>query len=232
MNSVTTPVVMADPENSIGFRNWITPLALIIAGLLALSIDVSVATVFKEERLPKEIDRPLKELLEICEAFSHGFGATLIIIGVAVLAPAKRRCIPWLFAGSLGAGLTANSLKLLVRRARPRSFDLTSGSVWDTFIRTNSDSGGMQSFPSAHTATAVGLAIMLATLFPRGRWYFSLLAVLAGMQRIASSAHFPSDVCAGAVVGWLVGTVCAWMMSNSQPPQTEDVSLQRASRRL
>ena len=192
--------------------NWFVPCLLLAASACALLIDVPLATVFAAKQLPEGLDRPLREGLEICEAFGHGFGASLILVAVAVLDPRQKRSLGWMFAGSLGAGLMANSVKLLIRRTRPRDFDWTGTSVWDTFVRDDSGGGGMQSFPSSHTAVAVGLAVVLMTAYPRGRWFFVAMAIFVGMQRIVSSAHFPSDVFAGAVVGWLVGTVSASMM--------------------
>jgi membrane-associated phospholipid phosphatase len=189
------------------------PFAFLSTGLLMLSIDVPVARYFKDKSLPESLDRPLREALENCETFGHGFGATLIIVAVAVLSPASRRDIPWVISGSLGAGAIANLLKLILRRIRPVHFDLSTRTVWNTFEKAYDGGNGMQSFPSAHTATAVGLAVVLSTLFPRGRWYFMTLAFLVGLQRVVSSAHFPSDVCAGATVGWIVGAACAMVMN-------------------
>ena len=140
---------------------------------------------------------------------------TLILIAVVVLDPLKCKILPWLIAGSLGSGMIANLLKLTIHRFRPRDFDLTNATVWDTFRTEGADFKGMQSMPSAHTATAVGLAVMLSAIYPRGRWYFAVLAILVGLQRVVTSAHFPSDVCAGAAVGCLFGMIsCLSMKPN------------------
>lgn len=193
---------------------WVVPVLLLVACAISLSIDVPVAAFFLNKSLPAFLLAPLIEWLEICEAFGHGFGTTLIIIAIAVLDPLKLRCIPWAFAGSLGAGIMSNLAKLLVVRGRPREFeDLAVRSVWMTFAAEPGTNYGSPSFPSAHTATAVGLAVILTTLYPRGRWYFALLAALVGTQRIVVSAHFPSDVFAGALFGWIVGSVCAASMT-------------------
>ncbi|MBC8115904.1 MAG: phosphatase PAP2 family protein, partial [Candidatus Saccharimonas sp.] len=56
--------------------------------------------------------------------------------------------------------------------------------------------------------TAVGLAVVLAAWYPRGRWLFATLAVLVGMNRMQCLAHFPSDVFSGAALGWIVGSCC------------------------
>lgn len=194
---------------------WLLPCGFLLASAASLRIDIQLLEVFKQKQLPALIQRPLDEWLEICESFGHGFGAFLIVIAVWVLSPGSRRYWPWMLGSCWGSGMLANAVKALVRRTRPRDFDLAIGSVWKTFSQAASPGMPMQSFPSAHTATAVGLAVMLSTLFPRGRWFFSMMAALVGMQRIVSVSHFPSDVFAGAFVGWLMGTACSTLMFES-----------------
>ena len=221
MDRALTENLAAQSSHTTTISLWVVPFILALLGMASLSIDLPVAKVFKEKTLPEVIDRQLRDALEICETFGHGFGATLIIIGVAVLSPGSRWDIPWVVSGSLGAGMVANLIKLTVHRIRPVNFDTTADSVWRTFDRDFSHGGPMQSFPSSHTATAVGLAVMLSALFPRGRWYFMVLALLVGLQRIVSSAHFPSDVCGGAIVGWLVASACVyWSNSTCRPFST------------
>ena len=67
----------------------------------------------------------------------------------------------------------------------------------------------LQSFPSGHTATAVGLTVGLIRLYPHGRHLFVALAVLAASQRMAASAHYLSDTVAGAAIGlFFAAVVC------------------------
>ena len=204
-DSLSTP--STDPGYRARISNWLVPLALLVVAGLALSIDVEVARIFKENLLPVQLLRRLREVLENCEAYGHGVGATLIVMAIVVVDPTKIRWLPWLLSSSLGSGLVANLVKLALPRARPRDFDFTEGTVWDTFARRISESGTFQSFPSSHTATAVGFSVVLSQIFPRGRVFFMVLAALVGLQRIVSSAHYPSDVLAGAAVGWIVGSV-------------------------
>ena len=182
------------------------PLGLLIAVLVSLAIDLPVAGYARQTNHP----RWLSELLENAEPFGHGYGCTLIVIAVFVLDPARRKYFPHLLAGSLGAGVAANAVKLLVIRLRPRDIEVLPENVWSTFggLWSMSQGNSSQSFPSAHTAVAVGLAVMLSALYPRGRWFFTIIAILVGMQRVQCSAHFPSDVFAGAIVGWCVATGC------------------------
>jgi membrane-associated phospholipid phosphatase len=222
MDAASTHESPNDIRDSRRKFRWLVPCFLILASAASLLIDVPLASVFAGNRRPEALDRsPLREVVEACEWFGHGWGATAIIIAVVVLYPRKMGCLPWMFAGSLGSGLVVDIVKLIIHRTRPRDFDLT-GTVWETFTRESNAGISMQSFPSAHTATAFGLAVMLASLFPRCRWLFLIMAMLVGMQRIVSSAHFPSDVFAGAAVGWFVGTVCAnAMMSRHETREAE-----------
>ena len=144
----------------------------------------------------------------MAETFGNGLGVLVLAIIVAVLD--RRHRLGWLgmLASAWGAGMAANVLKLIVARTRPAHFDFQAGELWDSFGRwlpLVQHGHVEQSFPSAHTATAVGLAIALARLFPHGRWLFAVLAALVAAQRVAVGAHYVSDTLVGAAVGWLVG---------------------------
>jgi len=62
---------------------------------------------------------------------------------------------------------------------------------------------------SSHTAVAFGAAAMLARLFPGARIVWYGVAAGCALTRVASGAHFMSDVVVGALLGWLA----AWMLS-------------------
>ncbi|MDD5673474.1 MAG: phosphatase PAP2 family protein [Chitinivibrionales bacterium] len=61
-----------------------------------------------------------------------------------------------------------------------------------------------QSFPSGHTNTAFGAALLLTCLFGGWFWVSFLVAALVGYSRIYLGVHFPLDVFAGAVVGMAI----------------------------
>jgi membrane-associated phospholipid phosphatase len=207
---------------------WLTiPLAFAVAAVLALQVDCAVSQwwvhCLKDPACPKLVHQGLKfvsDLLGVFENFGYGLGVAVIGLTIFVLDPARRWALPRVLGCAFGAGLAANGLKLLLARARPNNFDFV-GDVWTTFGAwlpgTSAGSIG-QSFPSAHTATAVGFAATLVWLYPRGRWLFPLFAVLVGCQRIQSGAHFLSDVLAGAALGSLIslaflkcGLLPGWM---------------------
>jgi membrane-associated phospholipid phosphatase len=175
----------------------------------ALFVDLPVAQFMAGRGLPGE----LRRLVRLSEVFGWGGTVALIIVTAAVLDPRGWRVIMPLAIPAFGSGLVADGLKLLVARQRPLAADLTT-SASDTFrdwlplLQRNSlgqsYSHALQSFPSAHAATAAGLAIGLAALYPHGRWLFVAFAALAGLQRIEAQAHFTSDVLAGAALGCMV----------------------------
>ena len=57
------------------------------------------------------------------------------------------------------------------------------------------------SFPSGHTVTAFALATAFSFLYPRLRVPAFLGAAMIGISRVVLTAHYLSDVIAGAVVG-------------------------------
>lgn len=177
------------------------------AAAAALVIDLPLARWWAAAHLPGE----LRRLIGYSEGFGHGLGVAVVLVLIWQLAPAERRRLPRIAAIALGAGAAANLIKLLVERTRPRAFDLSAGWGWDAFVGWlpgGSAGSSGQAFPSAHTATAVGLAIVLGWALPKARWTFALLALLVACQRMQAAAHFASDVLAGAAVGCLVAALC------------------------
>jgi membrane-associated phospholipid phosphatase len=190
-----------------------------VAALLALTIDRTIALWFQEHRLPGELAR----LVRLAEVFGWGGGAALIILTAAQLDARRWRVAVPLAIHSLGAGLVADTIKLFIARTRPLATH-QAASVADTFVTTlpliNSvvlkDGYGhhVQSFPSAHAATAVGLAIGLSHFYPRGRWLFAIFAALAMLQRLDARAHYVSDVLAGAALAFFVAAIYARVSQN------------------
>ncbi|HUY35190.1 MAG TPA: phosphatase PAP2 family protein [Pirellulales bacterium] len=193
--------------NAAGAKSWrrlILPTwAFALAGLAALSIDVPLS----RRAVAINDPRTIRELLEMSETFGHGIGVGMLALAVFMLDPTRRWAIPRLLTVTYGAGLAANIGKLLIARTRPSGFDLTSGNVWQTFegwLPFGEGGSLRQSFPSAHTATAVAFALLLSCLYPHARRLFVALAVLVALQRLQCGAHYLSDICGGAAVGWLI----------------------------
>jgi len=194
---------IAVPAAASSAATRLVAIALLLIALAAASllVDLSVA---------QFVELGKKSLVRLSEAFAYGGTVGLIILLAAVLDPRGWRVVPRLAITAFGAGLLADAGKLLVARERPSLAD-ASGPILDTFVGWLPLFQGnhrLQSFPSGHTATAVGLAVALSTLYPRGRWLFAAIAALSGFQRIESESHFLSDVLVGAAIGCLVGAGC------------------------
>ena len=197
-------------ERSIGsvasitnWRQWlIPPLMLAIAAAVALTFDVPVARWAALRTYP----RAVRELMSLAEAFGHGVGVTVVLVTIYTLDPSRRKRLPRAIAVVVAAGCGANLLKLLIARQRPSAADLLHTEAWHTFagwLPLGHNGSAMQSFASAHTATAVGLALVLSWFYPQGRRLFFIFAAAVAVQRVLGGAHYPSDVFAGATVGWL-----------------------------
>jgi membrane-associated phospholipid phosphatase len=188
-------------------------IAFFVAGCLALAVDTSIAMFFREHQNWEW--KPI----QITETFAHGSGVAFILLSIVWLAPEKIQFLPRLLTLSYGSGLLSNIGKLFLARHRPHSFDL-SNSVFDSFKswfpffndgyaptlpgEIEAKWSTMQSFPSAHAATAFGLAVGLSFVFPKGRFYFYMLAMFACLQRVVDRVHFPSDVLWGAALGMFI----------------------------
>ena len=188
------------------WRDLLLPAVLLAGSLVALSVDFPISQWFIDGNCPGFF----RECFELVEPFGNGLGVIVIVVAVSMLDPFRRAAVPRIMAAALGAGLMADVVKLTIARTRPCQFAF-QGDVWDTFggfFPFISAGSGGQSFPSAHTAVAVGLAVVLSRLYPRGRGLFAALAVLVACQRIQGGAHYLSDTMVGAAVGCLVGAVC------------------------
>lgn len=185
---------------------------LCLGGMLALTVDMRLVSIGHEVLASSS---PV--LWTLCELFGDAQGVVLIVLVIFLFSRATRPYLPRVVACAFGGGLAADVVKLLVVRVRPRAFDLQGGVLqsfhgFRLWVPLHHGSGlwdsGLQSFPSAHTATAVGLAVGLAWLWPRGRNGFLALAMLVACQRVVVSAHFLSDTLIGAAVGGLVAAYC------------------------
>ena len=97
-------------------------------------------------------------------------------------------------------------LKTVIGRARPFVGGSANAYLYDPFAW----GVAYASFPSNHSSTACAAAIAIGSLFPRARTVMWIYAVLIVISRVIVTAHHPSDVLAGA----LVGTMGAVMVRN------------------
>lgn len=220
---------------------------LVAAGLaclggLLLPVDIPVSAWCRTHRLPGDLGR----LIDLSEVFGHAFGAAAILAVTATLDPVLRqarrlaaarwdlgRMVVATYAGGL---LIVDVLKLVVDRVRPRAAEFASiSSVFDTFGTSVWRAAGepdvatklgkaadLMSFPSGHAAVAAGLATALAWKYPHGLPVFVCLAAASAIQRVVSSAHYPSDVAFGAACGVAAAAICLGVSRPAGPPMAAE----------
>ena len=106
----------------------------------------------------------------------------------------------FLFATIALSGILADIVKPLAGRARPKLWLDNQIYGFDPFNAQGYIWNGM---PSGHTTTAFALAFSLSVFYPRLRVLWFAFALLLAASRVMVDAHYLSDVCAGALLGWL-----------------------------
>jgi undecaprenyl-diphosphatase len=108
----------------------------------------------------------------------------------------------FLFVAIGAPGLFAAIVKNMIGRARP----LVGGSLNPYLFEPFHWAPAYASLPSGHSTAAFAALAAFTTLWPRLRTVFLVYAVLIAVSRIVVTAHYPTDVAMGAVVG-IVGVV-------------------------
>lgn len=109
-----------------------------------------------------------------------------------------RRAL-FFFVAIAGSGIIVNILRFLLGRYRPEVL-FAQGIYGFQFFQIESTA---VSFPSGHATTAFAIATVLIT-FWRKEWpLFIIFALSVAASRVIITAHFLSDVIAGAYLGCL-----------------------------
>jgi len=227
-------------------RLFLGGLLCLVAGGLALVVDLTVASWFAGRPLPKA----MAKALDLSEIFGSAIGVAMLMVAVVALDASLRRPrfgdLLRMVAAIVTGGLLVDIGKLLFTRVRPHALDFTAvgrdllavgpigngglahaldakvglTNVLDTFSSATAvdpaiamaewawrKPAALMSFPSGHAAVAAGFAAALGWKYPQGRWVFFVLAVLAVVQRLSSSSHYPSDVAVGAGLALVAASV-------------------------
>jgi len=198
-----------------GVPGWRALGMMLLLSVLALAADVPLSRAMVLHHLLVRLDH----LLESFAPFGQPPAVIAVSLAIFLCARSRRGVAFRIAACGLLPGLAADLVKLFVARVRPRAFDF-AGTVWDTFrgaFPGTAAGSSLQSFPSGHTAVAVGFCLGLTAAFPKGRWLFGVLAGLVALQRVECGAHFLSDTlgaaalgCAAAIIVFGPGPVSRW----------------------
>jgi membrane-associated phospholipid phosphatase len=105
-----------------------------------------------------------------------------------------------------GSEILATVLKEATNRTRPSGVTV-GGNYSDTFFDRGKLLSNQGGFPSGHTIAAFSVATVVARRYRNHKWvpYAAYgLAGAVGFSRVSLSAHFVSDVFAGAALGYSI----------------------------
>lgn len=215
--------LFSSAESRYRFRriHLLLPLGLVILGGVSfLWVDIPVIQWIQQKR---SIPGDLRRIIDLFEFFGFGVTAACFVLMLPIFDKTAWRFVPFLLISMFGSGLMATILKMTSIRIRPHYFFTeivptlsAPPTCWDTFrvlpfsneLATYVGSGASweRSFPSGHTASVCGLMMAMSMCYS-GRYahfWFVLIAILAGGQRVVSMSHYPSDVFVGAALGCAV----------------------------
>jgi membrane-associated phospholipid phosphatase len=127
--------------------------------------------------------------------------AGLTQISQGILAAVMVR-VGFLFVAIGLPSLFTTLVKNMIGRARPFVGGVANPYLFDPFHWTPA----YASLPSGHATTAFAVLAAFGTLWPRARTMLLIYAILIAVSRVVVTAHHPTDVLAGALVG-LVGAL-------------------------
>lgn len=82
----------------------------------------------------------------------------------------------------------------------------------------------MNSFPSGHTSSSIACAAVIYKYLPK-KWGITayILAFLIAFSRLYVGVHYPSDVIAGALVGWLSAYLAVKLFNWLKPKYLKEI---------
>lgn len=133
--------------------------------------------------------------------------AATAVAGLALRRPALLRAGLRMLAAELVATSIKTRIKHRVDRTRPhKMLDEGRYELKHAGGSANRD-GPWSSFPSGHTAGAVAVGRALARDYPGLTAPATLAAATIAAIQLPRRKHFPTDVIAGAAIGWLAETM-------------------------
>lgn len=155
--------------------------------------------------------------MNILSFTGSAFFSILILFFILLQKNTDSLLLFFYLSGSLIIGqLFVHPVKWLVNRPRP-CLALNEARVFRALNNNNS-------FPSGHTCAAITIAFVFSQSFPHAALLLFLLAAMVGVSRIYLGVHYPTDVLAGAAIGYFSYSIAPYVYMpviafiNSQTP--------------
>jgi membrane-associated phospholipid phosphatase len=179
-----------------------------IAALLFLMVTIDAAAIRGVGHLPRWIVSAFDDITDYGKSGWFLWPLGLIFLALAAVPPmltafsqrvlaAIMVRIGFLFAAIAVPSLFVTIIKRLIGRARPMVGGSLDPFLYNPFVWHAAYAG----MPSGHATTAFAALVAFGTLWPRSRTLWLVYALLIAISRVVVTAHYPSDVVAGALVG-------------------------------
>ncbi len=219
-NVVAALTVLVRPPRITPAKSWLMPTRqLIVAAVVAIGVFVFVMILFDSgtstaaTRLPRWLISLFDDITDFGKSGWFLWPLGLLFLALAALPPVLPRFtqlvvaavmvrVGFLFLAIAVPGLFVTVVKRLIGRARPMVTGLADPDVFSPCSWRSE----YASLPSGHSTTAFAVLVAFGTLWPRARTVLLIYAVLIAISRVVVTAHYPTDVAAGAVVG-IVGAL-------------------------
>jgi membrane-associated phospholipid phosphatase len=181
---------------------------IVIAAVAAVMLLLDSWAVARHGSIPSWLVDVFNELTDFGKSEWFLVPTGILLVGVAAIASPTLGRTTYLVLISLAArlgfvfvavalpSLFATIVKRLIGRARPLRIENA-----DIYFAPFSWRVDFASLPSGHSTTAFAGAVALGAVFPRARPALWIYAAIIALSRVVLTAHYPSDVIAGAVVG-------------------------------
>jgi membrane-associated phospholipid phosphatase len=216
-NLVWSFALFARPRKSAVTPIWRAPRRLAIT--TAVGVAIIVATMVLLDAPAVTAAQRAPEWMIVMFEYVTVFGKSVwfllpIVVALALIACLATAPLARMSRGVLAAlavrlgflflaiglpGLIFTIAKRLVGRARP----FVEGSAGPLVYRPLGWNVEYSSLPSGHAVDAFAAAMAIGTLWPRTRPVMWTYAVVIAASRVVLTAHFPSDVMVGGLVGML-----------------------------
>lgn len=214
-NVMTAIAVLARPARIRPLRSWpLVPREMAIAVgigvavLLFLMTTIDAAAIRGVGHLPRWIISAFDDITDYGKSgwFLWPLGLLFLALSALppVLTPFSQRVLAAIMvrAGFLFTAIAVPSLfvtivKRMIGRARP----LVGGSLDPFLFSPFIWRVEYAAMPSGHATTAFAVLVAFGTLWPRARTILLIYALLIAASRVVVTAHYPTDVLSGALVG-------------------------------
>jgi undecaprenyl-diphosphatase len=186
---------------------------IVIVGFAILMMTVDGAAIRGVGHLPRWIISTFDEITDYGKSGWFLWPLGLLFLALAtlppVLTPFSQRILAavmvrvgFLFTAIAVPSLFVTIIKRIIGRARPMVGGTLDPFLYSPFAWKAAYAG----MPSGHATTAFAVLVAFGTLWPRARTALLVYALLIALSRVIVTAHYPTDVLAGALVG-IVGAM-------------------------